>query len=183
MKNNYTEWVSNIDKAFYFLLDVSNANENKYMLKEFHTHTIGFIGGVAGERTSGMLEGSIWVIADIDVLSNISNQRKFYGAEFSHTVDSILNDGYSLVVITNNYYENHALPRDINDQVDVHEFLVNNFALNKLRCYTYDDELGKAVNMFDAYMKVYGGNISDIPVDKMISDAKKIPNPNIKVLK
>ena len=117
------------------------------------------------------------------IIHHLFRYSKFYGAEFSHIVDSILNDGYSLVVITNNYYENHALPRDINDQVDVHEFLVNNFASNKLRCYTYDDGLGKAVNMFDAYMKVYGGNISDIPVDKMISDAKKIPNPNIKVLK
>ena len=180
MKNNYTEWIDDINKIFYFLLDIANAEENKYRLKEFGTHSLGSIGGVAGDRISGMFEGSIWVIAKKDILDNISNDKMFYGAEFSYIADKIVKDGNSMVIITNNYYENHALPRDVNENVDVHNFWVRQFALNELRCYTYDDELGKAVNMLDAYIKKYGGNLEDITVSKMIYNAEKIEKAKVK---
>lgn len=163
----FSEYISDYSKAINMLLMMANQNEGKYILKKFTANQIGSLETRHGDKESGMFEGEIWVIGEKVVLDEIDNTKPYYGAKFGLLATKLVENNHSLAVITNYYYETNVMPYSINTKAKETVFNVNG-SVSNLCCYTFDDELGMAVNKLSDYIETYGGDMDNIEVDDLV---------------
>ena len=171
VKYTYPDYLSDFDKILQILLILANEKSNKYITKKFYTEQFGLVEKKHGEKESGLFKGEIIVIGEKEVLESISNNKTYYGSSFGLIATNIVKKHYSLVIITNHYYENNVIPCRYDVKAKLKQFKVAGLASN-LYCYTYDDELGKAVDLLDNYVETYGGNIDNIDMEYLIDCIK-----------
>lgn len=169
----YPEYISDYNKAFELLLALSNKESNEYILKKFYANQLGSFETRHGDRESLMVDGEIWVIGRKDILNCIDNTKPYYGAEFVRIATKLVNDGNSLAMITNHYYENNVMPQFYDVKGNFRKFSVAGL-ISDLRCYTFEDELESAVDNLSNYIDVYGGNIENIPLDTLVARIKEL---------
>ena len=167
----FPENISDYVKAINMLLIMANKNEEKYILKKFTASQIGSLETSNGDRENGMFKGEIWVIGEKEVLDKIDNTNPYYGAQFGLLTTKIVENNHSLVVITDYYYETNVMPYSINTKAKEIVFNVDGLVSN-LCCYTFDDELGMAVDRLSDYIEIYGGDIDNIDINDLISRIK-----------
>ena len=171
----YPDTISDCNKVFDLLLKLSNESNNKYILKKFCASDFGSFEKKHGDREFGMLDGEIWVVGKKEVLDCIDSAKPYYGSEFGILSTELVNDGHSMVMLTNHYYENNVMPYSFAINSSFHKFSVKGL-MNDLCCYTYDDELGEAVNKLKEYIDVYGGNVDNISINTLILRIEELHN-------
>lgn len=169
----YPENISDYNKAFELLLELSNKESNEYILKKFYANQLGSFETRHGDSESLMVDGEIWVIGRKDILNCIDNTKPYYGEEFVRIATKLVNDGNSLAMITNHYDEYNVMPLYYEVKGNYCKFSVAGL-ISDLRCYTYEDELGSAVDNLSNYIDVYGGNIENIPLDTLVARIKEL---------
>ena len=162
------EYISDYSKMLSLILQIANVEGEKYILKSFHAEQWGSLETSHGDRETGMYRGEILVIGEKNVLDNIDNSKAYYGEKFRILATELVKAGHSLVMITNYYYESNILIYSWQVQAKNHSFKVSgNFS--NLCCYTYDDELGSAVDKVAGYIEEYSGNVDNIPIATLIT--------------
>ena len=166
--------VNNANQILNLILKLANMNEEKYDLKEYNTSELGSYETVAGDRESVMLHGSVWIITLKEVLESIDIWYKnfFYSIEpenFRYGITSIIHQGNPVVMMTDYVYEWCVYPENRDIKNANIETISTTKSVNDICCYTYDDELGRAVEKIKHYLEVYGPNLKEIPMDIIIN--------------
>ena len=159
----YPDYISDCSKAMELLLVLANTEEDKYAMKKFYVEQMGALN-VRGDK---MHQGEIRVIGEKDVLDAIDNSISYDGTSFGLLATNLVKKHHSLVAITNLHYETNVLPCWYDLKAKRKKFRVNGL-FSKLYCYTYDDELGKAVDILDDYIETYGGDIDNIDIEDLL---------------
>ena len=160
--------ISDYSKVLELLLVLANKENNEYTLKVFQSNNIRSFEINHGYRESEELEGDIWVIGKRDVLSNIDNTEPYYGAKFGNIMTKVVEDGNSIVMITNNSYANNVIPHHNFNCSNYNQFNVSGL-ISDLYCYTFDDDLNNAVNQLSNYINTYGGDMDNISLDIILT--------------
>ena len=163
----FPENISDYSKVFNLLLILANENEEKYSLKKFNTTQYGSLETRHGDKEGGMFNGEILVVGEKDVLDKIDNSKPYYGSKFGDLATKIIENNHSIAMITNHYYETNVMPYkgDIKARVTV---LNVDGTISNLCCYTFDDELGNAVDKLRNYINIYGGDIDNIDINEIV---------------
>ena len=182
-KYTYYNYISDYNKAMELLLKLANEKDNKYIMKRFYVEQIGSLETRQGNREKGMFKGEIRVIGEKDVLDMVDDSISYDGSSFGAITTSIVKKYHSLVAITNHYYETNVLPcwYDLRN-TKRRKFNVNGF-FSELYCYTYDDELGSAVDILDNYIEIYGGDMEELSIDtifKRMKDKQLVKKSGVK---
>ena len=161
----FTNYISDYYIILYALLKIANTGENEYNLKKLKTCD-------ANEK------GNIWLIGDKDVLNSINEKEYINAKRLQKMITGIIYNGYSMVMITNFDCQWNVLPveKEIED-ASIKKFKVD--AFSNLCCYTYNDELGLAVDKLSKYIETYGGDIDGISIDTIVSRIDNINNEKI----
>ena len=176
----WPDYISDYNKILEVLLRLANNGEREYILKEFQAEEYGSLETKHGSR-SGIVRGQVWTIGEKDVLDNVDNSEPYYGFAFRTLTTNIIKDNHSMIVISNHYYESNVLPVEFRISATKKKFGVNGI-VSDLCCYTYNDELGAAVEKLDNYIENYGGNVDNISVDTIIENINKIDEKEQKIL-
>jgi hypothetical protein len=164
----YPFYISDFNKVLELLLALANKEKNEYTLKVFQSSEIRTFEITKKYCKSIELAGDIWVIGKKDVLSSMDNTEPYYGAKFGNIMTKLVEDGNSIVMITNNSYANNVIPHHNFNCSNYKQFNVTGL-ISDLYCYTFDDELNDAVNQLSNYINTYGGNIDNISLDIILT--------------
>ena len=165
-------------RALNLLLKLANKEESKYVLKKYITRNIGSYETIHGDRESGIFKGEIWLIAQNDCLEEIDKWSKEELAitdGYQYGITKLINDGYSIIVITNYYDDWCVLPHSIKN---ANITKIKNICRkdNDIYCYTYDDELGEALNKLEDYIEQYDGKIHNISLNTIVDRINNLEN-------
>ena len=165
--NNY---ISDYFLILYALLKIANQEKRQYILKKLEV------------LDSMHHEGFIWLIGDRVILNKINNKKKINPSVFKRGITDIINNNYSIVLVTDYVCNWNVIPENIDiNNANVNRFKIDG-AISDLCCYTYDDELGLAVEKLNKYVEKYGGDIKDISIDNLVSMIDNVDN-NKKLIK
>ena len=98
---------------------------------------------------------------------------------FQNKITNLINEGYSMVMITDYEYDWHVFPKEVDIVAAKKTTYKVNGLFGNMKCYTYDDDLGLSVKKLSNYIDIYGGDINNIGIDALINTI----NNNQKVLK
>ena len=166
------------------LLELSNKEEPNYFIKVYQTSELQSITTDIMDRTLTNENSHIWIIGlkkaikEIDKWGNIDeNGNPPLGYDplepqtFQYELTKLINKGYSLVIMTDHSDEYKILPKKWEIQKDVSEMSFKTHPmLSDIYCYTYDDELRKAVEYL---RKIMEKNDEDIKEFKKIHKLRK----------
>ena len=161
------------DKVFKILLGLVNNEEEKYVMKKYITGEIGSYETVHGDRVSTRLKGDVWILGTKEVINgfdtwNTSEKEPAAPEAFRHAIAETVNNGSSMVVLTDYDYDWCVLPSDYGitsatiNKIDVGSILSN------VCCYTYEDELGTAVKKLIKYLRSNGREIKRKPLEMIL---------------
>ena len=181
MENNELD---KYEKILEILLELSNKGEQKYFIKVYRTSELQHITTDIFDRTLTNENSHIWIIGlkesikELDKLGNIDekgNPPLGYDSlepqAFQYELTKLINKGYSLVIMTDHSDEYKILPKKWEIQKDISEVCFKTHPmLSDIYCYTYDDELQKAVEYL---RKIMERNDEDIKVFKKIHKLRK----------
>jgi hypothetical protein len=165
-----TDVISDYYVAFNLLMELANGSD-KYELKCFDIDPATEYERVRYDR-HGQKEGYIWAIGEKEALNKIEEigSSHYYKLEFT----VLLKEGSSLVFITdeNNYAA--VLPYDDKSSgFNKRQFMAKN-QYCPIMCYTYNDELGLAVNKLSSYIDVYGGDIDNLLIEDLVNRINEV---------
>lgn len=140
------------------ILELSNKNEQKYVLKKYLTTQIGSYETIHGYREKSFLLGSIWTIGSKNAIDEIDDEIKEIpvgevepeGYKFLFT--RVIGEGNSLALLTDYTYYWNVFPNGYDlKKTKIDKYKINT-QFSDLCCYTYADELGKAVEELPDYL-------------------------------
>lgn len=155
------------ERILEILLKLSNKDEQNYSIKVYQTSELQSITTDIFDRTLVNENSHIWIIGlkeaikEIDKWGNIDekgNPPLGYDPlelqAFQYELTKLINKGYSLVIMTDHSDEYKILPKKWEIQKDISEVCFKTHPmLSDIYCYTYDDELRKAVEYLRKIME------------------------------
>jgi len=161
--------VNDYQKALKIILEQANMNGKKYALREYHCGELGSAETVHGDRVPVRLQGSVWILGQKEMFKRFDSWAKAKDAQVSaedyrNELTKTINEGFGVVVFTDYVYDWCVIPSSYSiKEAEITLFEVNS-KVSDICCYTYEDELGKAVKIFKAYIKANGSNIKRKPI-------------------
>ncbi len=159
-------------KAFDLLLNLSNNGHKEYALNIFNFEQL-----VPNSRNNTLSRGDVWILAEKEVLNYIKKLNFRSGLKFKELVENLINENRSLIIMSNIYYQNEILPDESKLDVDKKNFKVNDLT-SELCCYVHDDLLGNSVDKLKKYIDVYGGDLTNIPINTIVERVNDLGNEN-----
>lgn len=159
-------FVNDTPVALATIFRLANQNDYKYTTKLFKATNLKL--SEYQEKNEKMF-GTIFVIAEKDILDLIDNDRIYYRDEFSIVVDELLKRGYSVVNVTINGHGIVVDPKNNSNKLTKLDIMVDDSTSN-IDCYLYDDELSLAVEQFVNYINTHGGNIRGINEKMLLNE-------------
>ena len=164
----YPEYITDYKKTMQLLLRLANESNDNYCLKAFSSEQLGSLETQHGDRETGLFIGATLVIGEKEVLDKIDNSKPYYGEELGSILTKVVENNHSLAVITDYYYESNVMPFTFYLKSNNHSFHVKG-TFSDLCSYTYDDDLGNAIDKLKSYIDTYGGNIENVSIDTIVS--------------
>ena len=178
----FPEYITNHYKIFDILLKLANTNTNKYDLKTFYTTQTGSNETIHGYKETNSSQGETYVLGEKSIINQINDTNFITPSKLQYEITNIINNNYSLVITTNAAYDWHILPQDSELKTNNKIELKTKGFISNLYCYSYNDDLGQAINKLNNYIQTYGGNVDNISINNLIIKINNLNN-EIKVKK
>ena len=167
-------YIRDYKQVMRLLLRLANQNNDIYGMKE-----IVAIDFVNIDNVTKQLYGKTMIISNKDVLNKIHDDKLYYYDEFSKVSEDIINNGYSIIIVTYNYFDGNVKPKNkLNEKVERVD-IKNSGMIGNISCYLHDDDLKKAVNKLIEFININGPDFSNIDEETLY---KMICNNNEKQL-
>lgn len=166
------QYISDYEMAIRLLLRLANENGDNFTLKRFVATSFASFETQHGDREHVQVGGNVWVIGEKIILDKVDEKEHYFGSDFGKIANSILQNGHSLVIMTDHIYENNVQPwtYDSNEiqrtNISVHGML------SDISCYLYNDNLRNAVNKFMAFINQNGADIKGIDENQLFDIMK-----------
>ena len=155
--------ISDYQKAFDLLLNLSNSND--YALKVFNFEQL-VPNSFKDGRRDALSSGDVWLLGEKEVLNCFEKLDSRSSLSFKELATNLINENHSLIMMPNSYYQSEILPDESRLYSDKKKFKVNGL-MSELYCYTHNDSLGNSVEKLKKYIDVYGGDLTNIPIEVM----------------
>ena len=185
-------------KDYYVLsiiLELSNKEEKKYVIKQYNTSELRSITMDYCDRILKNEHSLIWVIGLKEVIEKIdewgsidsngypsTGQEPYHPYAFQHVFTKLINSGDSLIIMTNHSDEYQILPKKGKLKTKVSEKIFKTHPMiSDIYCYTYDDELDRAVSILSKYIDAYNSDVKNISIKTIINRINNLEKEQIKL--
>ena len=144
------------------LLRLANVSGNIYGMKEIMATDFATVS----DSEVKQVYGRTLVIANNSVLENIDNDKFYYYDEFSNIASGIIKDGYSMIIVTPNFFDGNVKPKD-NSFKNIKVDIKNGGLMGNISCYLQDEIIEKAVYQVIDYIDINGADFQNIDEDTL----------------
>ena len=168
LRENY---ISDYNLVMSLLLRLLNNKEEQYLIKE--VTTTGYYNTTGSEVNK--LFAKITFIVDADLVDKIDDHL-YYFDEFEKVAKQIIDNGHSMIIVTNNLFENTVKPKKIDVSCDSVYDIGNNGLKGNITCYVNDNNFKNAIDKLINYIEINGPDFSNIDEDllfELINNSSK----------
>ena len=167
MENKYSYrdyYINDYKMVMNLLLKLANNNEDIYGIKEIVATDF-----VTVNNETKQLYGKTLIITNRDVLDTLNSDLYYYD-EFSEVAKEIINKGYSMIIVTYNYFDGKVKP-NINSLKNVNTINIKNGGLvGNITCYLHDDSLKTGVESLIDYIDINGPDFENIDEELLYNE-------------
>ncbi len=164
-------FISDYGMAMRLLVRLANENGDNFVLKKFSVTGLASFERQHGDRAHEQIGGNIWVIGEKCVLAEVDAEKDYFGSEFGKVADRLVQNGHSLVILTDHCYVNNVMPWHYPSEVQRTAVKVDGM-FSDISCYLYDDDLRGAVNKFMTFINQNGADIKGIDEEQLFEIMK-----------
>ncbi len=154
-------------KILNILVNLANIEKQDYAMKVYKTSELQSITTDITDRTLTKEKSNVWVIAEKSILKKIDewghinengepiNDDQYHPYFYQNELTYSLLNGHSVIIMTDHSDEYQVLPKKWEIPVNIKETIFKTQPMiSNIYCYTYNDELGKAVKNLKTYFKI-----------------------------
>lgn len=166
--NKLNDFITDYKLAMRLILRLANSNGDKYEMKRFHSNDY-----ISGEiKCDDKEENMTFIIGEKKALEKIDNYKLYFKEELIRKNFELLKNGYSLVVVTNNYFDDNAKLQNLAkflENIILLDIETSGSSLNSpdISCYLFNDELKEAVEKFKKYIINNGPDIKGLDEEEL----------------
>lgn len=143
--SNKDEPVNTLERMIEFLLQQANVENDKYSLNKMRV--AGLVSSKNSTETSRgeYIVNSVWMISEKEVITKMDDHYIYDDTEFSKITSKMIENGHSLVLVTDTDFEKNVLP-NVDSKLAYQVRINTDDPTINISCYLQQDELKKAVD-------------------------------------
>lgn len=158
------DYISDYKLTMDLLLRLLNSKESIYSLKE--VTTTGYYNSTGSEVNR--LYGKILFITYSSLADKIEDKIYHYG-EFKDIISKEINNGYPMIIVTNNIFENSVKPNKNDVKCDMVYDIKSASSIGNITCYANGVDFQESLNKFINYVNINGPDFTNIDEDSLFN--------------
>ena len=149
--SNKDEPVNTLERMIEFLLQQANVENDKYSLNKMRV--AGLVSSKNSTETSRgeYIVNSVWMISEKEVITKMDDHYIYDDTEFSKITSKMIENGHSLVLVTDTDFEKNVLP-NVDSKLAYQVRINTDDPTINISCYLQQDELKKAVDQLVTFI-------------------------------